>query len=192
MPFLAGGGSARSTGKRPAEDTPSPSQRPPPPENAKPDLTLFVHVPESMAKLTHTFHRGDNTKTVNQTKRVLASMQVGFIHESQIWQNGANVDNPRFNSKYEGLCNKDADGNIMSGPAEFVATLQREMVEQHDACIGNVVYLLKHDASSVPERFTEYTAFQNVLKEVEFPELSSSVLHRLSVIENFLQEQFPS
>ena len=117
-----GGEPSNKAGKAAADSSPNrPSVSAPKPLTC----TLYVNGPENYARMQHSFVKGEGMKALAATKREVVDAQVGFIHDKQTWDRNEKkaVDNPRYVAKYDGLCNLDSDGAMITNVQAFCGSM---------------------------------------------------------------------
>eukprot|EP00966_Prymnesium_polylepis_P265296 6128928-Prymnesium_polylepis.1 len=187
MPFTPPGSKQPAAANKSAKSTSSSS-----PSHAKGiDATVFVDGPENTARLQHKFIAGESLSVITKAVRDCQDDGVGTIHEKTIWDSAAKarVDNPRFSSKYAGLCNKDENGEFITDVHAFIEAVNTTVLLPCADHFASITYFLKREIGKVPYKTTSFEDFKEQLKDFEFKPVEPSVIARLTYIEEFLKEQ---
>ena len=155
------------------------------------DATVFVDGPENIARLQHKFIAGESLCLITKAVRDCQDDGVGMIHEKTMWDSAAKarVENPKFTSKYAGLCNRDEQGEFITDVHEFIDTVNTRVLLPCADHFASVTYFLKKEVGKVPFKTTSFEEFKEQVKDYEFKPVEPSVISRLTYIEDFLKEQ---
>ena len=153
--------------------------------------TLYVDGTESIARLQHTYIAGESLSLITKSVRECQDARAGVLHEKTMWDSASRtrVENPRFQAKFAGLCNKDEDGDVVTDVGEFVSYVHTHVLVPLEEHFESVTYFLKREAGKVPSRYISYEDFKKELDEFDFTLAEPSVLARLAYIEQFLLKQ---
>ena len=153
--------------------------------------TVFVDGPENIARLQHKFIAGESLSIITKAVRDCQDDGVGMLHEKTLWDSAAKarVENPKFSSKYAGLCNRDEQGEFITDVHEFIETVNSRVLVPCADHFASVTYFLKKEVGKVPFKTTSFDDFMKQLKEYEFATVEPSVIARLTYIEDFFKEQ---
>ena len=153
--------------------------------------TVFVDGTDATARLQHTYVAGDSLAQITKSVRDCQDSRAGVLHEKTIWCSStrSRVENPKFQAKYAGFCNKDEDGEFVTDAVEFVSFIHTNVLLPNADNFESVTYFLKREAGKVPTRYSSYEEFKKELDAFEFTLAEPSVLARLAYIEQFLMRQ---
>ena len=186
-----GGESSNKAGKAAADSSPNrPSANAPKPLTC----TLYVNGPENYARMQHSFVKGEGMKALAATKREVVDAQVAFLHEKQVWDSSEKkaVDNPRYRAKYEGLCNLDSDGAMITNVKVFCEYINTNIFDRHKDIIDSVTFFLLPAPGQVPAKWNNAGDFFTELEKYEFPaEGTPDVLSRLKNLEEWAMKMDP-
>eukprot|EP00966_Prymnesium_polylepis_P210897 4884027-Prymnesium_polylepis.1 len=114
-----------------------------------------------------------------------------MLHENTKWDSvaKARVENPKFLSKYAGLCNKDEAGECITDVKEFIEAVNCKVLLPCADNFASVTYFLKQEVGKVPFRTVSFDEFKEKLDSYEFAAVEPSIISRLTYIEDFLKEQ---
>ena len=152
---------------------------------------MFVDGTDSTAKLQHSYIAGESLALITKTIRSCQDAKVGVLHEKTMWDSSSKsrVENPKYQAKYAGFCNKDEDGDFVTDAVEFVDYVQTHVLNPLADNFESVTYFLKREAGKVPSKYSSYEEFKTELDAFEFTIAEPSVLARLAYIEQFMLRQ---
>ena len=153
--------------------------------------TVFVDGTDSTARLQHTYVAGESLSLITKSIRDCQDARAGVLHERTLWCSStrSRVDNPRFQAKFAGFCNKDEDGDFVTDALEFVDFVHTNVLVPLADNFESVTYFLKREAGKVPSKYTSYEEFKKELDAFEFTMAEPSVLARLAYIDQFMLKQ---
>ena len=153
--------------------------------------TLIVDGTDSTARLQHTYVAGESLSLITKSIRDCQDARAGVLHEKSMWDSASRsrVENPKFQTKFAGFCNKDEDGDFVTDAVEFVGFVHKNVLEPLADNFESITYFLKREAGKVPDKYTSYEDFKKELDAFEFTLAEPSVLARLAYIEQFMIKQ---
>ena len=153
--------------------------------------TLFVDGTDSTARLQHTYVAGESLALISKTIRECQDAKAGVLHDKTMWCSStkARIENPKYQAKYAGFCNKDEDGDLLTDAVDFVDYVHTNVLDPLADHFESVTYFLKRAAGKVPSKYSSYGEFKMELDAFEFTVAQPSVLARLAYIEQFLLQQ---
>ena len=95
---------------------------------------------------------------------------MGMLHEKTMWDSAAKarVENPRFTSKFAGLCSKDQDGEFITDVKEFIDTVNSRVLLPCADHFASVTYFLKQEVGKVPFKTVSFEEFKEKVDSYEF------------------------
>ena len=153
--------------------------------------TMIVDGTDSTARLQHTYVAGESLSLITKSIRDCQDARAGVLHEKSMWDSASRsrVENPKFQTKFAGFCNKDEDGDFVTDAVEFVGFVHKNVLEPLADNFESITYFLKREAGKVPDKYTSYEDFKKELDAFEFTLAEPSVLARLAYIEQFMVKQ---
>ena len=103
-------------------------------------------------RLQHTYVAGESLSLITKTVRECQDVRAGVLHEKTMWDSASRsrVENPKFQAKFAGFCNKDEDGDFVTDAVKFVSFVHTNVLMPLADHFESVTYFLKREAGKVP------------------------------------------